>query len=129
MTEPAGPRTSKSRALNPKTYTLSSFRAGTHLVTCQNQPALGCVYKLVEFGGKPRIKLSQEIKKVSIPGKKVLYRLYGRAGYPLVDLMNLEEEEPPKSGDRVMCRLRAYQTLLAPLLSSLDMQETGLCAG
>jgi len=87
---------------------IDTFGIGTHLVTCQNQPALGCVYKLVSFDGHPRIKLSQEIKKVSIPGKKRVYRLFGRAGFPLADLMLLDEEVllhgAPKPGIKAMCR-------------------------
>lgn len=56
-----------------------------HSVTCQRQPALGCVYKLVEVNGIPRIKLSQDGGKITMPGKKDAFRLYGGDGKKLKD--------------------------------------------
>lgn len=67
-------------------------------VTCQAQPALGMVYKLVEINGHARIKLSQEISKVTIPGRKDAFRLVGKAGTPLLDIMLLPGEAPPAVG-------------------------------
>lgn len=51
-------------ALNEQHHDIDVFGIGTNLVTCQAQPALGMVYKLVEVKNKPRIKLSQDISKV-----------------------------------------------------------------
>lgn len=62
------------------------------------------VYKLVELDGKPRIKLSQEIAKVTIPGRKEAYRLIGENGSPILDLLVGCKEDPPKAGVRLLCR-------------------------
>jgi len=91
-------------SLNQQGHEIDTFGIGTHLVTCQTQPAFGGVYKLVEINGHPRIKLSQDIVKVTIPGKKEAYRLIGSDGYPLIDIMILAGEEKPTPGQKVFCR-------------------------
>ncbi|XP_053101647.1 nicotinate phosphoribosyltransferase isoform X4 [Hemicordylus capensis] len=74
---------------------------GTHLVTCPLQPSLGCVYKLVEVNGCPRLKVTEDKEKATIPGSKVVYRLWDAAGFPCMDLLALEEESPPRAGQEV----------------------------
>ncbi|MEW6364838.1 MAG: nicotinate phosphoribosyltransferase [Acidobacteriota bacterium] len=91
-------------SLNSEGHEIDIFGIGTRLVTCESQPALGCVYKLVEIGGSPRIKLSQDLQKVTIPGRKEAYRLYGQRGFPLLDLMVQAGETPPHPGDQILCR-------------------------
>lgn len=91
-------------SLNEQGHRINCFGIGTHLVTCQRQPALGCVYKLVELNGQPRIKLSQEVAKVTVPGKKDAYRLYSESDHALVDLLQRSVEIPPKAKEKVLCR-------------------------
>ncbi|GJN27624.1 hypothetical protein PR202_gb15664 [Eleusine coracana subsp. coracana] len=92
-------------ALNKQGHEVDAFGIGTYLVTCYSQAALGCVFKLVEINSKPRIKLSEDVAKyVSIPCKKRCFRLYGKEGYPLVDIMIRESEPTPKAGERILCR-------------------------
>ncbi|CAH2076284.1 unnamed protein product [Thlaspi arvense] len=91
-------------ALNKQGHEVDAFGIGTNLVTCYAQAALGCVFKLVEINNQPRIKLSEDVTKVSIPCKKRTYRLFGKEGYPLVDIMTGENEPPPKVGERLLCR-------------------------
>ncbi|XP_039300430.1 nicotinate phosphoribosyltransferase isoform X2 [Nilaparvata lugens] len=91
-------------SLNEQNHKIDCFGIGTHLVTCQRQPALGCVYKLVEINGLPRIKLSQDVGKMTMPGRKDAYRLYGADGHALIDIMMRSVESAPEVGAKVLCR-------------------------
>jgi nicotinate phosphoribosyltransferase len=103
-------------SLNEQEHSIDSFGIGTHLVTCQAQPALGMVYKLVEINGAPRIKLSEEIGKVTIPGRKQVYRMIGENGKALIDLMVGCDEKKPEINQKLLClhpfeeRRRVYVT-------------------
>lgn len=85
------------RQLNEDKHEIDVFGIGTNLVTCQAQPALGMVYKLVEIKGKPRIKFSEEKEKVLIPGQKKVFRIF-EGETPSFDILTLEEEEDLAAG-------------------------------
>uniref|UniRef100_A0A3Q3IDT2 Nicotinate phosphoribosyltransferase n=1 Tax=Monopterus albus TaxID=43700 RepID=A0A3Q3IDT2_MONAL len=76
---------------------------GTHLVTCTKQPSLGCVYKLVEVRGRPRMKISEDPEKSTVPGRKAVYRLLDAEGHPFLDLVSLAMETPPEAGVPLSC--------------------------
>jgi len=103
-------------SLRDQPHEINTYGIGTNLVTCQGTPALGMVYKLVEINGAPRIKLSQEVKKVTIPGSKEVYRLIGNTGIPILDLIIRSGETRPAAGSTLLCRhpfdeqKRAYVT-------------------
>jgi len=90
-------------ALREQNHEIDSFGIGTNLVTCKAQPALGMVYKLVELNGIPRIKLSDEIEKTTIPGRKGVYRIFNKDGEPIMDIMQNADDTPPVPGQRYLC--------------------------
>lgn len=56
------------------------FGVGTSLVTGPPDAALDGVYKLAFANGKPRIKLSENLRKITLPGKKQVYRIITTSG-------------------------------------------------
>ncbi|GBG26303.1 Nicotinate phosphoribosyltransferase [Hondaea fermentalgiana] len=91
------------QSLSKQGHEIDSFGIGTNLVTCQAQPALGMVYKLVECNGQPCVKLSNEFEKTTLPGKKRVYRLIGKDSVALVDLMKHADEPAPRPGETIRC--------------------------
>lgn len=77
---------------------IDSWGVGTKLITSEDLPALGGVYKLaavVDKEGKvtPKIKLSDNTAKITNPGFKGLYRLFDREnGMAIADLITLRDE-------------------------------------
>lgn len=56
------------------------FGVGTNLVTGNPDAALDGVYKLSFSNGKPRLKISESLAKVTIPHKKQVFRLKNSEG-------------------------------------------------
>lgn len=54
---------------------IDAFGVGTNLVTGSPDGALDGVYKLAFANGKPRIKLSENVSKITLPHEKQVYRL------------------------------------------------------
>lgn len=73
------------------------FGVGERLITAKSEPVFGGVYKLVavEEEGKisPRIKLSENIEKVTNPGYKTVWRLFDKeSNKAIADVLTLGDE-------------------------------------
>lgn len=69
---------------------IDAYGVGTQLGTSGDAPSLGGVYKLAEYRGLPRVKLSPE--KATLPGRKQVHRFYGDDGYFERDVLSLHGE-------------------------------------
>ena len=83
---------------------IDSFGVGERLITARSEPVFGGVYKLVavERGGEivPKIKVSENVVKITVPHFKRLYRFYARdTGKALADYMALSDETVDDSGE------------------------------
>ena len=80
---------------------IDSFGVGENLITAKSDPVFGGVYKLVavEKEGKwiPKIKISDDIDKITNPGFKDIIRLYDKDGKMITDLVQMVDEPLPSS--------------------------------
>ena len=79
---------------------IDSFGVGEKMITASSDAILGGVYKLVavQEGNKilPRIKVSDNIDKITNPHFKQVYRLYDKQGMLISDLLCVYDEKKPK---------------------------------
>lgn len=68
------------RSLIKQGAPIDFFGVGTSLVTGRPDAALDGVYKLAYANNEPRLKLSENISKINLPGKKQVYRLFYKDG-------------------------------------------------
>lgn len=68
------------KSLKDQGAPIDIYGVGTNLVTGKPDAAIDGVYKLSEYNGEPRIKLSENIIKVSLPSKKQVYRMLDKNG-------------------------------------------------
>ncbi len=78
------------------------YGVGTKLATCHGDGggALGGVYKLVSLDGKPRMKITSDIAKATLPDRKTTWRVLEEDGTFHLDLI-ARDGEHPKTGDTV----------------------------
>jgi nicotinate phosphoribosyltransferase len=105
---------------------VDTFGVGTRFNVSADAPSLDLVYKLVRYGGRDVLKLS-EGKKTWV-GAKALYRSYGNDGLMAGDVLALEEEPPPGAHTESLLRLVMREgELLRPSPALPDIRRH--CAG
>ncbi|MCD6201058.1 MAG: nicotinate phosphoribosyltransferase [Bacteroidales bacterium] len=85
------------RSLEEQGARISSFGVGTRLVTGHPDAALDGVYKISENNRRPVMKLSENIQKMTLPGKKNILRFKNGEGKFGGDAIILDEENGPVS--------------------------------
>ena len=77
---------------------IDGYGIGTSLTTASDAPALDCAYKLQEYAGKPKRKVSTG--KATWPGRKQVFRHYSHDAVMAGDVLTLEEDS--KGGEALV---------------------------
>ncbi len=87
------------KSLQKQGAKIDSYGVGERMITSKSDPVFGGVYKLAAVQNAkgefvPKIKISENVEKITNPGRKKLWRIYSReTGYGLADLLTLYDEE------------------------------------
>ena len=113
---------------------IDGFGVGAHMATSSDAPVLDTAYKLAEYAGHPRMKLSES--KSTLPGRKQVYRDAGhdviglweeeRAGRPLLLQVMRDGKRtlPPETVESCRNRCRAELNSLPEQLLSLAKADS-----
>jgi len=98
---------------------IDSYGVGTSLTTSSDAPALDCAYKLQEYAGIPRRKLSEG--KATWPGRKQVWRSYAADGTCAGDLLSLAAE--PREGKPLLVPVMRGGRRIGPLPTLADLRR------
>jgi len=80
-------------SLKKQSAPIDAFGVGTALTTGKGAGALDGVYKISMVNGKPTLKVSENVKKSNLPGKKSIFRFMDDQGKFMADGIALDEEK------------------------------------
>jgi nicotinate phosphoribosyltransferase len=84
------------RSLIEQKAPIDFFGVGTRLATSYDDPALNGVYKLAVIDGEPTLKVSDNIEKITMPGRKMIRRYFNEDGTFHADGISLDYEGEPE---------------------------------
>jgi nicotinate phosphoribosyltransferase len=85
-------------SLNEQGAKIDSYGVGERMITAKSEPVFGGVYKLAAVENEdgeyiPRIKISENVEKITNPGFKKLWRIYDKdTGYGIADVITMADE-------------------------------------
>ena len=80
------------KSLDEQGARIDIFGVGTKLVTADPTPALDGVYKLANINGLPRVKISENVAKMTLPDVKNVLRVYNADNQFYADAIALQNE-------------------------------------
>ena len=98
-----------------------AFGVGTQMGTSADAPYVNGVYKIVEDASGLKVKLSAG--KVTLPGRKQVYRFYDGQGRMTHDLIALHDEPPPPDGEPLLVEVIRNGELVYDLPSLNAIRE------
>jgi len=98
---------------------IDGFGIGVNLAASVDVPALDCAYKLQEYAGVPKRKLSEG--KVTWPGRKQVWRSYDANGRMRDDILSLENDKQP--GEALVVPVMRAGKRIAPAPTLTQMRE------
>lgn len=94
----------KIKDLVEKGAPIDSFGVGTQMVTSEDAPSLGGIYKLVEIEKDGRVQYRAKFSehKATYPGRKQVFRIISEEGNYVEDIIGLEEEQIPDKHETML---------------------------
>jgi nicotinate phosphoribosyltransferase len=83
---------------------INSFGVGTKMITSEDAPSLGGIYKLVEIEKSGNIKYKAKFsdEKATYPGKKQVYRILDNNENYVKDVIGLEKDQIPEKHETLL---------------------------